>query len=424
MGPSSYQLGLQYAYTNGFLASITDAASGTVYWAANTMNPRGQVTEETLGNGVLTNRAFDAVTGWVGSIQAGGGGGSTLQNSAYLYDYLGDVTQRQDNNRGLTENFYYDADYRLSTSTLNGTTNLTITYDATGMGNIASRSDVAGGGAWTYDPVKIHAVTQAGAGGPSYTYDPNGNATTRNGYGATWTSYNYLSGISSAGESLTFQYGPNRQRWQTIYSGGIGTETTYHIGRLLEKVANANGSGITDWRYYIKAGNELVGIYSTQAASVHYTIGDSQGGIATITTNGDTSCPAGYTPSGSTCTETLSQAATASDSCPTGYTLSGASCLDTVSRAATTVYSCPTGYSLSGTTCSESVTTAAAVSYSCPAGYALSGAECSETMSEPASCGPQQIVGPASSPASRATPDSCVKYCLPGWVPGDGGAML
>ena len=151
---SSYQLGLQYGYSNGILGSITDTQSGTVYWTANATNARGQITQETLGNGVVTNRAYDAVTGWLSGIQAGVSGGATLQNNAFLYDEVGDVTQRQDNNQGLTENFYYDTDYRLDHSTLNGTLNLQMTYDTIGMGNIASRSDVAGGAAWTYDSTK------------------------------------------------------------------------------------------------------------------------------------------------------------------------------------------------------------------------------------------------------------------------------
>jgi hypothetical protein len=39
---ASYQMKLQYGYTNGILQHITDISPGglgTVYWAANTMNP-------------------------------------------------------------------------------------------------------------------------------------------------------------------------------------------------------------------------------------------------------------------------------------------------------------------------------------------------------------------------------------------------
>jgi YD repeat-containing protein len=154
---AGYSLALQYGYTNGILQQVSDANSSTVFWQNTAMNPRGQVTQETLGNGIVTNRAFDAVTGWVASIESGtGGGGAGVQNQSYLFDYMGDVTERQDNNQGLTENFYYDADYRLDHSTLNGILNLQMTYDGgtPGPGNITARSDVAGGSAWTYDTVR------------------------------------------------------------------------------------------------------------------------------------------------------------------------------------------------------------------------------------------------------------------------------
>jgi hypothetical protein len=79
--------------------SISRPAERCTDWA-NTANPQGQVTQETFGNGLVVNHAFDAVTGWLGTITAGAGGGSALQNNSYLFDYVGNLTQRQDNNPG------------------------------------------------------------------------------------------------------------------------------------------------------------------------------------------------------------------------------------------------------------------------------------------------------------------------------------
>ncbi|HWG70122.1 MAG TPA: hypothetical protein VN692_11965 [Steroidobacteraceae bacterium] len=45
---SGYQLKLQYAYQNGVLHQISDVATGTHYWTANTINPRGQYTQDTF----------------------------------------------------------------------------------------------------------------------------------------------------------------------------------------------------------------------------------------------------------------------------------------------------------------------------------------------------------------------------------------
>ena len=282
---AGYSLKLEYGYTNGILQQVSDANSSTVFWQNNAMNPRGQITQETLGNGIVTNRAYDAVTGWISSIQSGTSGGSGAQNQSYLFDYMGDVTQRQDNNEGLTENFFYDADYRLDHSTLGGTLNLQMTYDggSAGPGNITARSDVAGGSAWTYDPVRKHAVTQAGTGGYAYTYDANGNATSRNGYAITWSSYNYPISINGTDKNVTLYYGPNRQYYEQVYDSGATIATTIYAGGLLEKVTLGS---LVDWRHYIRVGNELVAIMSRQSSGTnvtHYVLSDHEGSIAAIT---------------------------------------------------------------------------------------------------------------------------------------------
>src|SRR6185312_1514250 len=200
---------------------------------------------ETVGGNIVTNRSFDPVTGWLGSITTGLNGGVELQNDSYLFDEEGNVTQRQNNNVGLTENFFYDDLYRLDHSTLGASINLQMHYDATG--NITSRSDLAGGSSWTYDPDRKHAVTQAGSPSYAYGYDANGNVTSRNGYTVIWTSYNHPSAINSAGESVSFSYTQDHTRWSAIYSGSTGVETTYFIGDLLEKVISA---GSNDYRHY------------------------------------------------------------------------------------------------------------------------------------------------------------------------------
>jgi hypothetical protein len=114
-----------------------------------------------LGNGIIRNRAFGTVTGWQANVQAGISGGVGILNQSDAYNRVGSVTQRQDGNARLTENFCYDNLHRLDYSTLNGTTNLDISYDETG--NIKSRSGVGGGAGWVYDAAQKHALSSAGA---------------------------------------------------------------------------------------------------------------------------------------------------------------------------------------------------------------------------------------------------------------------
>jgi RHS repeat-associated protein len=285
--PSTYSLQLQYAYSYGYLQSVTDVSDtpNVPVWTNDAMNPAGQVTEESLGNGVVTNRNYDAVTAWLGTDQSGVGGGYGLKNLAFLYDEMGDVTQRQDNNLGLTENAFYDNDYRLTSTTLGGTQNLSVTYDNT-MGNITSRSDVAGGATWTYSSTQKHAVTQAGSSAYAYSYDANGNATARQGDSITWTSYNYPvtvnAGSGSTAEAVAFSYGPDRMRWQQMYTGNGTNETTNYVGGLLEVVSSGS---VTDYRHYIYAGAEPVAVYSRKTSGVNtfsYLLSDHQGSLTAI----------------------------------------------------------------------------------------------------------------------------------------------
>ncbi|MDR2215146.1 MAG: hypothetical protein LBE59_04815, partial [Nevskiaceae bacterium] len=269
-----------YGYQHGQLASVQDATPGnpvTVFWQATAQNARGQITTDRLGNGIVRNRAFDAVTGWQANVQAGLGGGASVLNQSYAYDRVGNVTQRQDGNAGLTENFYYDNLHRLDYSTLNDVENLNVDYHPTG--NIKSRSDVGGGAEWTYDPTKKHAVTQAGGNG--YAYDANGNMTRRAGANISWTSDNYPSSVPVPGGTAALTYNGNREliRRQIPHPSGA-METTVYVGELVERrILN----GIHDWRHYIKVNGQTVAIVSRQsngAKAITYTLGDVQGSPA------------------------------------------------------------------------------------------------------------------------------------------------
>lgn len=278
------RLAVKYGYQYGIVNSVTDwttGSAGTVYWIANAQNMRGQTTQETLGNGVVTSSSFDAVTGWLSSLQSGVSGGAGLQNQSFLQDLVGNITQRQENNLGLTENFYYDNLYRLSYSQLNSTTNLSLTYDA--MGNIQSRSDVNGGATWTYDVTKKQVVATTGSGGYSYSRDANGNITNRNGATINWSSYNYPTSLAAGSESTTFYYDPYRQYYKQVYTDGSTTETTHYLGGMLELV---QVGGVDDWRHHITADGQLVAIVSYKSVggnSVAYRLEDNLGSAAVFT---------------------------------------------------------------------------------------------------------------------------------------------
>lgn len=296
---SSYQMKLQYTYANGILQKVSDISTGgpgTTYWTANTMNPAGQTLQETLGNGVVVNHTFDAVTGWVGSIQAGLGGGATLQNNSYLFDEVGNLTQRQDGNLGTTENVFPDHLNRLDHTV--GDTNTQMTYDA--MGRIATWEALSAttnvldyttpqSGCTYYANSQLHAVRKD-TQGPwvgSFCYDANGNTTSSsiNGtptYSFAWTSFNQPSYLAWSTSSSQFFYDANHQRYKQLASYNGTLENTIYIGGLLEKMSNSSG---TAYRHYIPVGNNTVVYTRTTlgANSTYYLTKDHLGSTAVIT---------------------------------------------------------------------------------------------------------------------------------------------
>ena len=302
---SGYALQLKYGYANGILQTVTDVSDtpNVTFWTANANNPRGQVTQETLGNGVVVNHNFDAVTGWVGGITAGVGGGASLQNNAYLFDDVGNLTQRQDNNLSLTENIYPDVLNRIDHTTLVGGgyngTNLALTYDLTG--NILT-SQLEGGttatqnfstnqsGCTAYSNPQPHALRSSTKGSQvtSFCYDANGNVVKISISGipaatATWTSYNQPASLSAlTGASSQFSYDGNHQRYKqaAVLSAGV-SETTIYVGSLLEKVMNSNGIA---YRYYVPIGNSEVvyNRWSSGTNSVYYLTMDHLGSTASV----------------------------------------------------------------------------------------------------------------------------------------------
>jgi RHS repeat-associated protein len=281
---SGFRLKLKYAYAYGRLTQVRECADspctsfGTTYWTGNAFSALEQVTSETLGNGLSSNRPIDKATGLPKSIQTGVAGGSGVQNLAYEWDLVGNLKKRIDNNQsGLTEEFFYDNLYRLDESRRNGTKNQDLAYDA--LGNITSKMDV---GNYTYHASKKHQLVST-SNGWSFGYDNNGNMTSGRGATITWTTFNRPLTITNGGNVSTFSYAPDRQYWkqQSTYAAG-GESTSIYIGGILEKVTTG---GNADFRHMIRAGNSTI-IVSRKVGgtnSVSYLTSDHLGSSSAIT---------------------------------------------------------------------------------------------------------------------------------------------
>jgi len=151
------RLRVRHHYDRGRLVRLSDADSGASFWQLDGVDALGLVTGETLGNGVRVASTHDTVGGWLLSRSAGPGGGSAYQHLGFAWDAVGNLTMREERNRGVQEHFYYDNRDRLDYVMRGGAMLLDLGYDD--LGNLTYKSDV---GAYRYDPNRRQAVVGAG----------------------------------------------------------------------------------------------------------------------------------------------------------------------------------------------------------------------------------------------------------------------
>jgi RHS repeat-associated protein len=271
-------LRVRHHYERGRLVRLSDADTGGNYWQLNAVDSFGQVTDETLGNGVRVASAYDAVTARLDSRSAGPGGGSAFQNLGFAWDAIGSLTLREERNRGVQEQFFYDVRDRLDYVTRGGSVVLDLAYDD--AGNLTYKSDV---GDYRYDGSRRQAVLAAGAN--TYAYDANGAVVNASGTTISWLSYDLPSQLTHpAGNYSAFYYAPDRERYRQVASaGGVLTETLYAAAGLYERVASG---GVTSSRNYIVADGRRVAVQSRQAGSAPstvYLLEDHLGGVDGLT---------------------------------------------------------------------------------------------------------------------------------------------
>ena len=277
-GPAFTDNGVRHQYNaNGHLEALRDAvgvedAQGaftprTVYRTVTAADARGNVTAETLGNGISRNHAYDGQTGRVRSVRSGLGTAGNRQDLAYDWDALGNLTQRQRTRGGttLTEEFCYDHLNRLERSRLTTEAGArakdlcdsplsqlagvgTVAYD--GYGNIRARSGVGAYayGAGTAGPHAVTSVTKPDNTQVTYAYDANGNNTSGDGRSIAYTAFDKPKSIEKGNHGTAFAYGPDRSRFKRVdtVTEGTGasrttrTTTTLYIGGV-ERITRPSG---------------------------------------------------------------------------------------------------------------------------------------------------------------------------------------
>jgi len=264
------RLAVQHNYNQyGFLKDLRDTAAPTPpLWQANAQDPLGHVTQEQFANGHISNLGFDQTNGRLYSVQTGLSGGALIQNLSYQWDAHGDLLRRADNVQSINETFTYDANYRLSTVTRNGTQTLTMGYND--IGNVTSKSDGAGAYLYTgtqtgctyYAHSQPHAVRKVGSN--VYCYDANGNMVSRSGSSVTWSTFNYPTTINQAGgNTSTFYYGASRNAYRQVSVDAGVTENRVTIGEgAFERLIRGSQ---TEYRHFVSAYGRVVAIVKRSA---------------------------------------------------------------------------------------------------------------------------------------------------------------
>lgn len=257
--PSGFAL--EHVYTaNGYLEQVRAANDPSlVYWRADAAGPDGQITMETLGNGLVTTRVFDIYSGRLQNLNTGFLSMSEVQDLDYSFDALGNLRSRQDQRQNITEEFGYDNYNRLTDATVVGYGTRSYQYDT--LGNIEAKSGVtdyqygSANSAGVSTDAGPHAVTFAD--GNAYQYDDNGNMVSGAGRTLQWSSYNKPVEITRGDTTLTFDYAPSRARYKQVKTTNGVTTTTYYSGKGYERVVK---NGVVTHKDYLSAGKRTVAI--------------------------------------------------------------------------------------------------------------------------------------------------------------------
>ena len=163
--PSGYAIEKGYDATTGNVTEIRH--NNQLLWKTHEANALGQITHYEMGNGVHSYYQYD--DRHLLSAQQASKNGNIIQNFGYSYDIFANLAARTEDKFAMpnTETFTYDYLNRLTTVTLNGTTDSDMTYDDLGriLAKEADGQAVFSGAQYnTYDQhgnLKPHAVSSA-----------------------------------------------------------------------------------------------------------------------------------------------------------------------------------------------------------------------------------------------------------------------
>ncbi len=239
----------------GVMVEVRNAHTSEVLWSATDDDARGNITEASYGNELSVVSSYKAETGLLESRTASIGT-TTLQNHVYTFDNEGNLRSRTDLRVSATQQFCYDALYRLTDQVVGGSCSDVVGTDYSGRdyaydihGNLTRKEGIDdyqyGGAAQNAGP---HAVSYAN--GSAYNYDDAGRLIGNHGRTIDYSAFGkptYMGFNNGYQTEVVYGVLQNRVQRNDIESGQLN-ETVY-IGKDYERIDLSDGT--REHRHYL-----------------------------------------------------------------------------------------------------------------------------------------------------------------------------
>ena len=216
------RLEVQYGYKpNGDLERVTRAGTTHEYWRANARNVRGQLRNETFGDGVVMTRDYEPTRGLPFNVEILDG---QTRIDAYMYNFDRSrlLSRRYRAGTDVEETFEYDALNRLEywRGKQGTATDWSVQYRYNDIGNLTRRTltnSTGGAGEdleYLYSGIKAGPDAVTGSPWGSYSYDAKGNRVSGPDGSISYTPFDLPSEIRSPSNALLarFAYDADGQR--------------------------------------------------------------------------------------------------------------------------------------------------------------------------------------------------------------------
>ena len=299
----------------GFLKQVLDANTGRSFWETNTQNERGEITQETFGNGIVTKYVFDT-RGFLRSITSTNPGNSYQQQLTYSYYPTGSLQSRSNilASTTISEIFQYDPLDRLHEWTVSSLVNgappttaielLDQIFDYDDVGNLRHRRTTFGSMPtvdynYGQNGAGPHALTQANS--EQYRYDAGGNQVAGlNGQRTVhYTSFNLPANLTEHSSKYSFKYDSDQERVLEKHK----SDSTTYFGGIYEQRKHGNQ---TTNMFYVPGTGRVAAQEQWQGPptqdKVFFLHDDDLNSVQIVSdgTTGATTGPVGYEPSGQT----------------------------------------------------------------------------------------------------------------------------